>query len=93
MSIIVTKNLLQFDYISDNIIYDKEKFFKENGSEKFDVNSKEQMLLMLQMIANKLNIDDFYSIKRAEITLKYELPFFAINRKLIKKWILENFIY
>ncbi|MFK5881891.1 MAG: hypothetical protein QM482_06720 [Sulfurospirillum sp.] len=93
MALYVEEKMLQFEYENDSASYDISKFFAEEGSEKFDTNSNKQMLLMLQSIANDLNIEDEYSIKRAETMLRFELPFFAVNRRLIKKWILENFIY
>ena len=85
--------MLQFEYEKDTNKYDKSRFFEEEGGEKFDKNSNKQMLLMLQSVAGELNITDEYGIKKAELALRFELPFFAVNRRLIKKWILENFIY
>ncbi len=93
MALHVEEKVLQFEYQNDDKIYDKSKFFKEEGSEKLDINSKQQVLLMLQSIADELGISDEYGIKRIETMLRFELPFFAVNRRLIKKWILENFIY
>ncbi len=85
--------MLGFDYESDGNSYDIATFFDKEGKEKFNPKSKEQMLIMLQDIATKLNIDDEYGIKRLEVMIHYELPFFAINRRLIRDWLLKNFIY
>jgi len=93
MALHVEDKILQFEYKDDDKTYDKSRFFKEEGSDKFDTNSKKQMLIMLQSIVDELAICDEYSIKRIETMLKFELPFFAVNRRLIKNWILENFIY
>ncbi len=93
MALHVDENILQFEYNEDENIYDKNRFFAEEGSEKFIDTSKKQMLLMLQTITDELNITDEYGIKKVEVMLKSELPFFAVNRRIIKNWILQNFIY
>jgi hypothetical protein len=93
MALHVEDKMLVFEYVDDGKVYDEAKFFKEEGSEKFDVNSRQQMLIMLQNIADGLGLNDEYSIKRVETMLKFELPFFAVNRRLIREWVLENFIY
>ena len=93
MALHVDENILQFEYNEDKNIYDKNRFFTEEGSEKFIDTSKKQMLLMLQTITNELNITDEYGVKKVEVMLKSELPFFAVNRRIIKNWILQNFIY
>jgi len=93
MALHVEKKMLQFKYKNDSENYYKESFFEEEGSEKFDINSLPQMLIMLQSIVDELNIEDEYSVKRLETMLRFELPFFAVNRRIIKKWVLENFIY
>ncbi len=93
MALHVEEKMLQFDYENDNTLYDMSSFFTKDGSEKFIATSKKQMLIMLQTISNELNIEDEYSIKRVETMLKFELPFFAVNRRLVKNWVLENFIY
>jgi hypothetical protein len=89
----VTKELLQFSYNEDFSSYDESKFFEEEGSEKFDITSQTQMLLMLQTISRELQLEDEYSIKKLEVMLHHELPFFAVNRILIKNWVLQNFMY
>lgn len=93
MALHVGEKILQFEYNQDENIYDKTKFFTEEGSEKFINTSKQQILLMLQSIADELNIEDEYGVKKVEVMLKSELPFFAVNRRLVKNWILQNFIY
>ncbi len=93
MALHVDENILQFEYNEDENIYDKNRFFTEEGSEKFIDTSKKQMLLMLQTITDALNITDEYGVKKVEVMLKSELPFFAVNRRIIKNWILQNFIY
>jgi len=93
MALHVDENILQFEYNEDENIYEKHRFFTEEGSEKFIDTSKKQMLLMLQTITDELNITDEYGVKKVEVMLKSELPFFAVNRRIIKNWILQNFIY
>ncbi len=93
MALHVEEKMLQFDYENDVVPYDISSFFTKEGSEKFVATSKKQMLIMLESISNELNIEDEYSIKRVETMLKFELPFFAVNRRLVKNWVLENFIY
>lgn len=51
------------------------------------------MKVMMQEICDKLLISDAYLIKKLEVVLKYDLPFFATTRNLAKKWTLENFIF
>ncbi|WP_024955843.1 hypothetical protein [Sulfurospirillum arcachonense] len=84
---------LQFEYkILDEKI-NKEEFFEKEGNLPFDGDSKIQMEVMMQEICDKLALKDEYLIKKLEVTLKYDLPFFAANRRLAKNWILENFIF
>ena len=93
MALHVEEKMLQFDYENDDMPCDMSSFFTNEGSEKFVATSKKHMMIMLQSISDELNIEDEYSIKRVETMLKFELPFFAVNRRLVKNWILENFIY
>ena len=84
---------LQFDYTLLDEDIDKDKFFKENGNLVFDTQSKNQMKVMMKEICDKLQLEDEYLIKKLEMMLKYELPFFATNRKLARNWMVENFIF
>ncbi len=93
MALHVEEKMLQFNYENDDTPCNMSSFFTKDGSEKFIATSRKQMLIMLQTISNELNIEDEYSIKRVETMLKFELPFFAVNRRLVKNWVLENFIY
>lgn len=80
-------------YVLDNEEIDKEKYFKEEGNLPFNTDSKVQMQVMMQEICAKLSLNDEYLLKKLEIMLKYELPFFATNRKLARNWMCENFIF
>ncbi len=89
----VNENFLSLSYEEDEKKYDRDTFFSKFGNEKFNSDSKQQMLIMIEEVTKELNLTDEYSIKRLEIALKHELPFFAVTRKLVKNWILQNFIY
>lgn len=83
---------LQFDYKKNEVI-DKKRYFEEEGNLAFDADSKSQMSFMIETVCKQMQQDDEYFKKKLEATLKYDLPFFAINRRLVKNWILENFIF
>ncbi|PID48401.1 MAG: hypothetical protein CR967_00135 [Proteobacteria bacterium] len=72
----------------------KETFeeFWENKSGDFDIDDKTHVLYMMEFISKNLDLDE-YALKRLEITIKTELPFFACKRFLAKKWLMENFEY
>jgi hypothetical protein len=84
---------LQFQYLTENEKLDESSFFEEEGSSPFDANSKTQMQVMMKEISKNLNLKDEYSIKKLEMILKYELPTFTATRRLVKNWMLENFIF
>jgi len=84
---------LQFEYEKENEQIDTDKFFEDEGNLTFDTESKIQMKVMMKEVCDKLQLKDEYSIKKLEMVLKYELPFFAINRRLVRKWTVENFIF
>lgn len=84
---------LQFEYKKTDEEIDVDNFFTEEGNLVFDKESSEQMKVMMQEICDKLLISDAYLIKKLEVVLKYDLPFFATTRNLAKKWTLENFIF
>ena len=88
------EELLEFPY-DDNSSeeYNSETFFTKYGDKKLDTTSKKQILILMEEISNKLNLDDPYSIKRLEVAIHNDIPFFAVNRKLIRNWLLQNFIY
>ena len=92
MPLHVNEDFLQFDYDEDNRTYDEARFFEEEVSEPFDKRSAKQMLLMMNRISSELQLDD-YSMKRLEVMLREDLPFFAINRRLILNWVSENFLF
>ena len=84
---------LQFEYQVVDDYIDSAKFFKEEGDLPFDADSKTQMQVMMKEVSDKLAIQDEYLIKKLEMMLKYELPFFATNRRLARNWMIENFIF
>lgn len=88
----VERDFLQFDYNEDECEYDVSRYFIEEGSEPFDKHSVKQMLLMMNHIGNELQMDD-YALKRLEVVLRTDLPFFAVNRRLIFNWVSENFLF
>ncbi len=92
MTLLISADFLQLDYHSDPKAYEPSKFFEEEGSEKFDAYSANQMLIMLNQIGLDMSLDD-YSLKKLEIFLRTELPFFTVNRRLVRKWVTENFLY
>lgn len=89
----INKDFLQFEYHEDTErTYDLTRYLNEEGSEPFDAHSQKQMLIMLNSIANQLSLDE-YGLKRLEVMLRTDLPFFAINRRLVFKWVCENFLF
>jgi len=92
MSLQVKEDFLQLDYNQDDAIYDEASFFDEENSQPFDKYSAKQMLLMMNRVSENLQLDD-YAMKKLEIVLRDELPFFAVNRRLVLKWINENFLF
>lgn len=92
MSLHVKEDFLHFDYDADERIYDEKRYFEEEGSEPFDNRSAKQMLLMMNRIGADLQLDA-YALKRLEVMLRTDLPFFAVNRRLILNWVSENFLF
>ena len=93
MSLRINEDFLQFDdYLSDNTSYNEATFFEAEGSEKFDKTSSKQMVMMMNRVASDLRLDE-YSMKKLEIVLREELPFFAVNRRLVLNWVNENFLF
>lgn len=92
MSLSVQESFLHFDYDADERIYDEKCYFEEDGSEPFDSHSAKQMLLMMNRIGSDLQLDD-YALRRLEVMLRTDLPFFAVNRRLILNWVSENFLF
>ncbi|ACZ12292.1 hypothetical protein [Sulfurospirillum deleyianum] len=88
----ITEDFLQLDYEKDMKQFDAERYFEEEGHEAFDANSLPEMLMMLNQIGEDLHLDE-YSLKKLEIFLKTELPFFAVNRRLVRQWVQKNFVY
>ncbi len=84
---------MQFGYKVENEEIDESRFFNNDGSMPFDTESKMQMKVMMKEVSDKLSIEDQYLIKKLEMMLKYELPFFATNRRLARDWMVENFIF
>lgn len=92
MPLYVDESFLQFNYETDPNSYDERRFFEEEGSEKFDETSAKQMLMMMNRLSYELGLDA-YALKRLEVTLREDLPFFAVNRRLVLNWASENFLY
>ena len=92
MPFCVRRDFLQFEYNNDEREYDEKRYFEEEGGEAFDKHSYKQMLLMMNHLGNHLNLDE-YALKRLEVTLRTDLPFFAVNRRLIVNWVSENFLF
>ncbi len=84
---------LQFNYTLEDEDVTMSKFFEEEGTLPFNTNSKIQMQMMMEEVCHTLALIDDYSIKKLEMMLKYELPFFTVNRRLVRNWVIENFIY
>ena len=85
-------DFLQLDYVSDPKLYDEKRYFNEEGDEPFDTTSKAQTLLMLNTLAYEMQLDT-YALKKMEIFLRSELPFFAVTRRLVRQWVTQNFLY
>jgi hypothetical protein len=79
--------------------YSKEKeinyedFLTKEAFLPFDSNCINEMKAMMRELALELKLQEEYSYRKLEIVLRYELPFFATNRRLVKNWLMENFIY
>jgi hypothetical protein len=84
---------MQFEYTLLNEKINYEKYFEEEGNLPFNPESKNQMKVMMKEISDKLQLKDEYLIKKLEMMLKYELPFFTTNRRLVRNWMKENFIF
>ena len=92
MPLHVNEDFLQFDYHDDELSYDEKAYFEEESGEKFDKTSSKQMVLMINRISYELGLDA-YALKRLEVMLHEDLPFFAVNRRLVLNWASENFLY
>jgi len=93
MSLHVKEDFLQFDdYQPDAMVYNESTYFDLEGSEKFDKTSAKQMLMMMNRVSADLRLDT-YSMKKLEVVLREELPFFAVNRRLVLNWVNENFLF
>jgi len=93
VSLRVEEDFLQFDdYQHDDKMYNEATFFDAEGSEKFDKTSAKQMLIMMNRVAADLRLDA-YSMKKLEVVLREELPFFAVNRRLVLNWVNDNFLF
>jgi len=84
---------LEFAYELENEEIDTKKYLNEEGNLPFNSNSKSQMKVMMQEICATLSLNDEYSKKKLEVCLRYELPSFTANRKLVKNWVVNNFMY
>jgi len=83
---------LNLDYEKEEKL-NKKDFFEKDGGLTFDSTSKTQMQIMMESLIDELNLSDKYAITKLEYMLRYELPFFTTNRRLVKNWILNNFVF
>jgi hypothetical protein len=72
---------------------DRENYFETQGHLPFDTYSQKETYIMMCEVSKMLHIFDAYSLKKLEIVLRYELPFFVTNRRLVRNWLMDNFIY
>lgn len=89
---IVNESFLQLEYETDPKAYDETRYFEEEGSEPFNAHSAKQMLIMLNTLGHDLLLDE-YALKKLEYFLRGELPFFAVNRRLVRQWVTQNFLF
>ncbi len=90
------EELLEFSYDEESSSSDTkttELFFDKNGDKPLKRTSKDEVLTLMTEISKRLDLNDEYSIKRLETAIHNDIPFFAVNRRLIRNWLLENFIY
>lgn len=92
MPLRIDETFLQFTYEADTHIYDEKRYFEDEGNQKFDETSAHQMIIMMNRLSYELGLDA-YALKRLEVMLHEDLPFFAINRRLVLNWASENFLY
>lgn len=83
---------LSLDYDKEEEL-NKEDFLKKDANLVFDSSSKTQMYFMMESLIDELNLSEAYAIKKLEYMLKYDLPFFATNRRLVRDWVINNFIF
>jgi len=88
----VSEDFLQLEYTKELKNYDEERYFEEEGNEAFDAHSLKQMQIMMTRIGEAMSLDD-YSLKKLEVFLRTELPFFAVTRRLVFQWVTKNFLY
>ncbi len=92
MSLHVNEDFLQLEYAEDLKSYDETRYLEEEGNEPFDAHSSQQMQIMMRHLGTTMRLDD-YSLKKLEIFLRSELPFFAVTRRLVFQWVTKNFLY
>lgn len=92
MSVKLDVSFLQLDYQKDENSYDALSYFEEEGNLAFNSNSDLEMVMMMQRIGEEMGLDE-YSLKKLEIFLRTELPFFAVTRRLVLQWVTKNFLY
>lgn len=85
---------LQLNYKTENEKISPEMYFnEENIYLPFDTHSQTETIIMMNDIINTLGLTGDYAKRKLEIVLRYELPFFATNRKIVRNWLMENFMY
>ena len=89
----VDHDFLQLDYDEDATSHSAQSYFDDElGHQPFNNRSAEEMRIMLQTIGKDLSLDE-YSLKKLEIFLRTELPFFAVTRRLVRQCVNQNFVY
>ncbi len=92
MSLHVNEDFLQLEYTKEQKDYNETRYFEEEGNEPFDAHSSQQMQIMMSHIGKTMGLDD-YSLKKLEVFLRTELPFFTVTRRLVFQWVTQNFLY
>ncbi len=81
---------LILDYKQDSSKLSYEEFWAEKSGD-FDKEDRTHVGFLIQRVSKALSLDD-YAIKRLEVSINTELPFFAYKRMLAYKWLMENFL-
>ncbi len=82
---------LVLEYSKESPNCDSESFWADKMGD-FDANNKTHVKFLMQSVSEILKLDE-YAIKRLEVTIKTELPFFAKKRLLAKKWLVKHYEY
>lgn len=80
---------LIYKYPHEDKSVEYEQFWLDKSGD-FDREDGVHVAYMITYVKDELGLDD-YGVKRLEVTIKTELPFFACKRLIAKKWLVENF--